>query len=436
MPQFRIARISLLLAAIGLSAVPALTPAALAQDKAAAPAAEAPKDSVRPEIYKLVEPAQIKALLEAKNYAEVQSRLDQAEALPNRTVYENFVLNRMRISLGSATNNNQMTTTALEAVINSGKLQPSEQRDFIAALGNMYYNAKDYQKAITWFNRYQTETGDNKMRPYIIRAHYFSNDFATAKTELMKDLEAAQKAGQPPKLEELQLLANTGAKTKDQATYLLAVENLVRYYPNDDYWIDLLSRTQGKATYSTRFALDVYRLQKAAVSKMSAEDYAEMADLALLAGQPIEAKQALDAGFNAGVLGKGPNADKHKKLRAQADRQAADDMKNIGSGEASARKSKNGTGLINLGYAYVTMGQYDKGIALIQEGIAKGGLPNAEDAKLRLGYSYALAGKKDEAIKTLQSVQGSDGRGDLARYWIMWVNRPAGGASAQAQAAQ
>ena len=117
------------------------------------------------------------------------------------------------------------------------------------------------------------------------------------------------------------------------------------------------------------------------------------------------------------------------ELRAQADRQAADDMKNIGSGEASARKSKNGTGLINLGYAYVTLGQHDKGIALIQEGIAKGGLQNAEDAKLRLGYSYALAGKKEEAIKTLQSVQGADGRGDLARYWTIWVNRPAAGAA-------
>lgn len=434
MPQFRLARISLLLAAIGLNAVPALFGAAHAQDKPAA-AAEAPKDTVRPEIFKLVDPAQIKPLMDAKNYDEVKSRLTQADALPNKTPYEEFVLNRMRISVASATGDNATVTTALESVINSGKLSQAEQRDFIMALGNMYYNSKDYAKAITWFTRYQTETGDTKVRPYIIRSYYFNNDFATAKTELQKDLDAAQKAGTAPKLEELQLLANTGAKTKDQATYLVAVENLVRYYPNDDYWMDLLSRTQGKSTYSTRFALDIYRLEKAAVSKMNPEDYTEMADLALLAGQPIEAKQVLDAGFANGTLGTGPNADKQKKLRAQADKQAADDQKNIGSGEASARKAKNGTGLVNLGYAYVTMGQHDKGIGLIQEGIAKGGLQNAEDAKLRLGYSYAMAGKKEDAIKTLETVTGADGRADLARYWIMWVNRPAGGA-APAQAAQ
>jgi hypothetical protein len=414
MSQFRLARISLLLAAIGLNA--AFVPA-FAQDKPAAPA-EAPKDSVRPELFKLVDPAQIKPLMDAKNYAEVKSRLAQADALPNKTPYEDFVLNRMRISLASATSDNATLTTALEAVINSGKLSPTETRDFVLALANQYYNSKDYAKAITWFKRYETETGDNKVHQYIVRAYYFNNDFATAKTELLKDLETNQKAGKQPALEELQLLANTGAKTKDQATYLLAMENLVRYYPNDDYWQDLLSRTQGKSSYSNRFTLDILRLQKVATSKMVAEDYTAMAELALLAGQPIEAKQALDAGFSNGVLGTGANGAQHKKLRAQADKQAADDQKNIGTGEASARKSKNGTGLINLGYAYVTLGEYDKG-----------GLPNAEDAKLRLGYSYAMAGKKDEAIQTLQGVTGTDGRGDLARYWTLWVNRPAGGAA-------
>jgi tetratricopeptide (TPR) repeat protein len=164
---------------------------------------------------------------------------------------------------------------------------------------------------------------------------------------------------------------------------------------------------------------------------MAAEEYQDMAELSLLAGQPIEAKQVLDNGFANGSLGTGTHAAKHKQLRAQADKQAADDTKNIGSGEASARKSKNGTGLINLGYAYVTLGQFDKGIALIQEGIAKGGLQNAEDAKLRLGYSYAMAGQKEEAIKTLETVTGNDGRGDLARYWILWVNRPANAAPAK-----
>jgi hypothetical protein len=70
------------------------------------------------------------------------------------------------------------------------------------------------------------------------------------------------------------------------------------------------------------------------------------------------------------------------------------------------------------------MGQFDKGIDLIAKGIAKGGLKNPEDAKLRLGVAYAKAGKKDEALKALEAVKGSDGTADLARYWMMHVNAP------------
>ncbi|MGB9990965.1 tetratricopeptide repeat protein [Massilia sp. SM-13] len=432
MSQFRIARISLLLAT--LIAAPAVMNVAHAQSKpAAAPAAAESADKVSQEFIKLANPADIQPLLAAKNFAEAKKRIDAAAALPNLNPYETFILNRMRVALGSASQDDAMATAALEAVINSGRLTPVEQKQFIEALGNMYYNAKNYPKAVEWFNRYQKETGETKLRPYVVRAYYLNNDFVTAKAEALKDLETKQKAGQVPAIEELQILANTGSKSKDQATYLLALENLVKYYPNDDYWVDLLSRTRGKDNYSNRFALDVYRLQKVATTKMAAEEYQDMAELALLAGQPIEAKQVLDIGFSNGSLGTGNNAAKHKQLRAQADKQAADDTKNIGSGEASARKSKNGTGLVNLGYAFVTLGQFDKGIALIQEGIAKGGLQNAEDAKLRLGYSYAMAGRKEDAIKTLETVTGSDGRGDLARYWILWVNRPGNATAAPAQ---
>ncbi|MES2742164.1 MAG: tetratricopeptide repeat protein [Pseudomonadota bacterium] len=432
MPQFRLARISLLLAAIGLNAAPALFGMAPAQAADTAPAPVAPKeDTVRPEMFKQLDPAVIKELMAAKNYTEVQSRIDQVQALPNLTPYETFVLNRMRISLASATGNNTMAMTALEAVIESGRLQKAELGDFIQALANYHYNAKDYPKAISWFERYQKETGDAaRVRPYIIRAYYFSNDYPRAKKELLSDLQAQQAAGTQPPIESLQLLANTGAKTKDPATFLIAMEQLVKYYPSDEYWTDLLSRTQSKAGYSNRFQLDIYRLERAAVSKMSAEEYTEMGELALAAGLPTESKKAMDAGFAAGVLGTGPNAAKHKKVRDQAAKSAADDAKNIGAGEASAAKSKDGNGLINLGYAYVTMDQFDKGIELIQKGIAKGGLKRPDDAKLRLGYSYAMAGRKDDAIKTLQTIQGNDGLGDLARYWILWINRPATTATA------
>ena len=422
MSQLRLARLCLMLAAVGLSA-PALTTAVHAQEK---PAAEAPKDTVRPELFKLLDPAAIKPLMDAKNYAEVQNRVQQAEAFPNRTPYEDYVVNRMKLSLGSATNNNAIAMPALEAVINSGRLQGQEQADFILALGNMHYNAKDYPKAIEWFKRYQKESPTpEKVTPSLIRAHYLGGDFASAKAALLPAIEATEKAGQKPSEEDLRLLASSANKVKDDAGYLTALEKLVAHYPNDDFWTDVLNRgVARKPGFDAQTnMINVYRLEAATVKKMAPEEYVDLAELALRDGFPSEAKKAMDAGYAAGVLGQGANAKAHAALRDKATKGAADDAKSIAAGEASAAKAKTGAGLVNLGWAYATMDQGDKGVGFIQQGIAKGGLKNPEEAKLRLGMAQALAGKKAEAIQTFETVKGGGGAGDLAKYWIVHLNQ-------------
>ncbi|MYN20747.1 hypothetical protein GTP81_28810 [Rugamonas sp. FT107W] len=427
MSHIRLARISLILAAIGLNAVPAVLGMSPVYAAEAAKPAEPPKDAVRPEIYKLIDPAQTKELLAAKNYTEFKNRIDTSAAMPNVTPYEAFVLNQMRVQLGQATGDYPATVKALGEMIDSGRLKPEDKLRFIDAVAGIYYsNIKDYDQAIAWFTRYGTESGDTlKQRQFIVRSYFFKNDFATAKAEALKDIEAAKKTGAVPPKDELNLLGNVGIKTKDTELYLQAVEELTRYYATEDYWFDLLNRTRGKKAYAPRLDLDIARLKAvAAPSKMEPEDYAEIAELAVLGGFFTEAKIAMDKGYPGAIP-----ADKNKaalqKIRDSANKGAADDAKNIDKGIESAQKSKDGVGLVNLGYNYVTLGQKDKGIELMKQGIAKGVAKNPEDAKLRLGYALALAGKKDESVKLLETITGNDGRGDLARYWIMFQNPPA-----------
>lgn len=438
MSQFRLARISLMLAAIGLNAVPALMSGAHAQ-KAPAPAAApaaAPADTVRPELFKLLDPAAVKQLLADKNFAEMQNRVTQAEAFPAKTPYETYVLDRMKIALGSATNNDAMTMAGLEAAINSGKMPAADQADFENALGNYYYNAKNYPKAIEWFKRYQKEsTTPDKVVPALVRSYYLSNDFATAKSLLVPQIADMEKAGKTPSAEDLRLLASAASKVKDNAVYASTLEKLVTYYPSDDLWTDLLHRAAGKPGFNQVHDIDILRLQFMAQKQLAEPEYTELAELDLQAGFPTEAKKVVDAGYAAGVLGTGSNAAKHKQLRDRATKGAADDAKNIAGGEAGAAKAKDGVGLANLGYAYVSMDQFDKGIPLMEQGIAKGISKRPDDYKLRLGIAYAKAGRKAEALKTFESVKGDDGGADLARYWSMWVNRAPAGAATTAAAA-
>lgn len=439
MSQFRLARISLILAAIGLNAAPALLPSAFAQAKpadAAAAAAAPTPETLRPELFKLLDPAKVKELMTAKKYDDVQANITAAEALPNRTPYENYIIDRMKLALGSSTNNDKMAMTSLEAVINSGRIDKKDNAEFIQALANYHYNAKDYAKALEWFKRYQKEAPEPaKVQRPMSRAYYLSNDFANAKVELEKIVAAAEASGKAPELDDLRLLASANAKMKDMASYSANLEKIVTLYPSDEYWTDLVRRIPAKPGFREGLMLDVYRLELTALKAMEPDEYVEMAEIALLGGYFTEAKQAMDAGFANGVLGKGASAAKHKALRDKAAKNAADDAKTIETGDASARSAKTGQPMVNLGYAYVTMSQFDKGIDLIEKGIAKGGLKNADDAKLRLGVALVKAGRKADAIKVFEGLKGNDGMGDLARYWVIYAKGPAAAPAAAAAAA-
>jgi len=428
MSQFRFARLALMLAAIGLNAAPALMHSASAQDKAApADAAAQPKpDTVRPDLFKLLDSAQIKPLMDAKNYTEVQNRIAQAEAFPNKTPYEEYVLNRIKLSHASATNNDQASIAALEAILASGKLPATDKPQFTQALAGMYYNAKNYPKAIEWFKRFQAENpnSDAATAP-LVRAYYLSNDYANAMKLLRPQLEAAEKAGKTPSSEDLRLYASAANKVKDDNAYLYGLEQLITYYPNDDVWMDSIYRgVVRKPGFNETNYPDVLRLEFAAVKVLTPEMYTELAELALKDGFPTEAKKVMDAGYAAGVLGTGGSAAQHRQLRDRATKEAANDAKNIASGEAGAAKAKTGAGLVNLGWAYVTMDQFDKGIPFIEQGIAKGGLKSPDEAKVRLGMAYLRAGQKDKAISTFQSVKAGGGLSDIAKYGIVLANHP------------
>jgi tetratricopeptide (TPR) repeat protein len=426
MSQFRIARLALMLAAIGLNAAPALVHSAYAQDKNAPAAAQPKPDTVRPELFKLLDPAQIKPLMDAKNYTEVQNRVTQAEAFPDKTPYESYVLNRMKLSLATATGNDQASIAALEAIVASGKLPDADKAQFTQALAGMYYNAKNYPKAIEWFKRFQAENpnSDAATAP-LVRSYYLSNDFANAMKLLRPQLEAAEKAGKAPSSEDLRLYASAANRVKDEPAYLFGLEQLIAYYPNDDYWMDTINRgIVRQKGFQEANITDVLRLEFAAVKVMTPEMYTELAELALKDGFPTEAKKVVDAGFAAGALGTGSAAAAHRQLRDRATKGANDDAKNIASGEAGAAKAKTGAGLVNLGWAYVTMDQFDKGIAFIEQGIAKGGLKSPDEAKVRLGMAYLRAGQKDKAIATFQTVKAGGGLSDIAKYAIVLANHP------------
>jgi len=382
------------------------------------------QETLRPEMGKPLQAAQ--ELIKAQRYKEALAKVREAEAVGARNANETFLIERMRIAAASGAGDVDTAARSFEALNGSGRVSAADKVRMVESIAVGYYRAQQYPKAMQWGQRYFKEGGTSPaIRTMLIQSQYLSGDFAGASKELMAEINAAERAGQAPAEDRLKLLLNSATKQGDNNAYVFAVEKLVTYYPKKEYWVDLLSRMQRKPSFSDRLALDAFRLSLATGSMSKPADFMEMAQLALQADLPNEAKQVVDKGFASGVLGTGAEAERHKRLRDLVTKRLAEATAARGQEETNALAAKSGDPLVAVGMNQVYSGQAAKGVQLMQQGIAKGGLKRTEDAKLHLGIAQLIAGDKTKAQATFKTVQGADGTADLARLWMLHARRSA-----------
>ena len=407
----------LLALALALLLAPGAVGIALAEE-ASAPATA--NETVREEVGRPLQAAQ--QLMKEKKFKEALARIHEAEAVANRTAYENYVIDRMRGSAAANSGDDELAVTSFESVVASGRLSPTEQLRVIQAIADTYFKLKNYTKAAEWAARYLKEGGaDPSMQDVLIDSHYLNKDFATAASELKALVDADERAGRATSEVHLQLLLDCYQKLGNSTGSAAVLEKLLALYPKKEYWQLAISHVVHRAGFADRLELDVLRLQLALGELRRDSDYMTMGQLALEAGYPAEAKKVVDQGFAAGILGKGPEAERHRRLQNKVNKDAADDLKALGQGDAGAEKAATGDALVNTGYNYVLNGKYERGLSLMEQGLHKGALKHPEEAKLHLGLAYSLAGDRAQALQMLRTVQGSDGAADLAHLWALYI---------------
>lgn len=407
MSKLRLAHLGLALAALGFTAA---TPVI---GLAPAHAAEA----VRAEIGKPLQAAQ--ALMKQGKHKDALAKLREADKVANKTANESFLIERVRASAASSAGDYDTAAKAFEALIASGKLSASERSQFSEGLIGIYMRAGDLNKANEAIQRQLKNGDDPKLRAYLLQNYYKQGNISALETELR----AAEKSGRMNE-DMLGMLANIQLKKNDKVGYVNTIEKLAANYPKAQYWNDLLNRVQGKPGFSSRLAVDVYRLKLANNLMKKPSEFMEMAQLVLQAKAPAEALKVIDKGYKSGALGTGPDAERHKRLKDLAEKNLADQNKGVAALEAEYTAAKDNDSLVGLGYSLVQSGQADKGLKMMEAAIKAGNLRRPDEAKLRLGEAYAVAGKKQQAISTLRTVGGKEGTADLARYWIMAINKP------------
>jgi tetratricopeptide (TPR) repeat protein len=396
------------------AAVIALAPAAsaLAQEKGE----KGPKNS--PALAKPLKEANDD--LKAKKYAEAITKLKEAEGIAGKTPYDQHLINDMLGYAYARTQNYPEAAKAWEAELEDGFLPQSEVPQRVRQLAEVNYQIKNYEKAIEYGNRaIKGGYADDELRTLVGQAYYLKGDWKGTLHYEENLIDTQMKNGQTPKQESLQLLLSSCIKLNDTPCETRALEKVVAYYPKPDYWYQLLFTMRQQTTGNDANTLQTYRLMSEVDVLKSADDYTEMAQLAIEAGSPGEAQRILEKGLAKGVFTEQRVKDRNTRLLESAKKAAAADQASLPRIEKEAEAAKTGAKNYGLGLAYFGYGQYDKASEEIAKGISKGGLRNEAEARLLLGIAQLKSGHKDEATKSFKEVKGDPALERLASLWSL-----------------
>lgn len=391
---------------------------------AEAPAAAASSPSARPAVGRPL--IQAETLIKEGRFAEALAKVAEAEkAATDASAYEHYIVSRSRAAAALGTGQTALAFDAIEAAIETRFLSGQAQLRLIESLIHASYGAKDYERAARWAARHAAEGGvEPEIARLRIQAQYLGGDVASAAAALLAQAQADEHAGRATPERDLQWLANAQRKLGDGAGLALTLERLATRYPKPAYWAELLARID-HGRLSERLFLDLLRLERATGNLSDGERHLALASLALSAGYAGEALAVLDE-LQAKKLA-GATTAKQRALHDTARRQAAQDRAERARDVAASRTARDGNGLSFLGQAAAGEGQLEAGIALMEQGLAKGGVRRIDEARLRLGEAQALAGRRLDAAQTLGAVRGPAGLGELARLWSLYATtvRPA-----------
>lgn len=349
--------------------------------------------------------------INAKNWDEALAHIQDAQKVEGRTAFDDYQINDFLWFVQYQRKQMPEAAVALEAVVNSGMVPPEMMSQRLKAVMQLNLASQNYAKAVEYGNKYlAANPSDQEAALQIAQATYLAKDYAGARTAAQKLAAASPK----PSEDALKLLLRSNMELKDDPGALAALELLVRHYPAQKYWEDLLNN-QLFRTKDDRALRHLYRLMADTNTVDKAEDYSEIGNSLITGGFPNEAKGVLEKGMAAGVFSgeaKGRAQSDLDKARAQA----AADAKDLPNADKALAAAKTGNEMVATGKLFFSTGDYTKAADAIVKGLAKGGVTDVNDANMLLGVAYSRSGKPADAATAFGKVTDPK-MTDVARLW-------------------
>jgi tetratricopeptide (TPR) repeat protein len=366
--------------------------------------------------------------MQKKQFDTALAEINKAKAVEKRTPFEDYQIDEFLGYILIQQKKYGEAANVYERMLTSGQMPPEQVDDRTKAVAQMYFQEKQYKKAADWAKKWlEKHPGNEDMSVLVAQSYYLLNDFKNAASSMSQVVAAAEKAGQTPKENNLQIVLSSHFKEKNNDGISDALKKMVRYYPKPEYWENLIDINRRSNAKGDRLNLGYYRLMNDVGVLKDSGDYMEMAQLGIEAGVPGESQAIVEKGVQSGVLKSEDKTEqgRYDRLLAAAKKQAAADKASLAQQAKEAEKAAQGQALVGLGQAYLSYGQVDEAIASIEQGIKKGTVTDIDEAQISLGIAYLKKGQKDQARQAFKAIKSDSKWANLAELWMVRTQSPA-----------
>jgi tetratricopeptide (TPR) repeat protein len=360
-------------------------------------------------------------LMKEKKFKEALAVInDKVVPISGKSAYEEAVTNELKVACLFQLKDYAGAAKVYEAMLAANQVPADQIGLRLKTLAEIYLSLGDYNKGIDAYERYLKSYPTNaEVNSGLLAAYFKKGDYKSSAELSQKLIKQAEQSKSKVDKEWLQILGYSYSKLGNNEGYAGVLVTLIELYPTPAYWNDMLKIARNEVNYSDREKIEYYRLKKA-VGGMTAEDYNDLAELALSTQDAGDAKASLESGIAAGVV---VSTERTTRLLNRAKAEAAADLASLDGIVKEATAKPNGEPLAKIGAAYLGHGLNDKAITTIQAAIAKGGLKSVDESYVRLGVALLNTGKKPEAIKAFQAVSDKSNLSRVAKLWVLFAKK-------------
>jgi hypothetical protein len=359
----------------------------------AAPVADA--QSVSKGVAKTLAAAQ--SASKSRRWGECLGKLREAEAVAGLSAYDRFVINELRgfCALSSGDNGTR-----------------------VKALMQLHYNNRNYPRAIEYGRQAQKGGfADGDVNTLLAQSFYQQGDFKSTRAFTADLIAQAERRGQAPRQNYLQLNLNSCIKLKDTACETAGFEKLVTYYPNPEGWASLMqSLLKGGPDVTL---LNSFRLASEVGALSRGSDYTELAQLALERGLPGEAASVMETAFARKVYTEQRDIDRNTRLLNSAKSRISADKAGLAAADRAAAAGASAEDDLRVAQAFMSYGQHAQAVAAAERAVKKGNGKTPGEAQLVLGLAQFKAGNKPAAVKAFTAVKGDPSLERVAKLWSL-----------------